>query len=54
MQTLELAEEFLKIQPEAASVFNGPEAIRKIGEMYGVSSSLFNTCDERKENDGER
>ena len=42
MQTLELAEGFLKIQPQAAEVFNAPEAIRKIAEMYGVSMSLFN------------
>lgn len=52
MQTLELAEEFLKIQPEAANVFNVPEAIRKIGEMYGVSAALFNVGGEEKINDG--
>lgn len=52
MQTLELAEGFLKIQPEAANVFNVPEAIRKIGEMYGVSSTLFNVGVEEKSNDG--
>ena len=53
MQTLELAEGFLKIQPEAANVFNVPEAIRKIGEMYGVSSTLFNVGVEEKSNDGQ-
>lgn len=47
MQTLELAEGFLKIQPEAAAVFNVPEAIRQIGEMYGVSSALFNAGEEK-------
>ena len=42
MRTLELSSGLLEIQPEAAAVFNVPEAIRKIGEMYGVSRSLFN------------
>ncbi|MBR4127772.1 MAG: head-tail connector protein [Alphaproteobacteria bacterium] len=41
MRTLELAGGLLQIQPEAAAVFNAPEAIRKIGEMYGVGASLF-------------
>ena len=41
MRTLELAGGLLQIQPEAASVFNASEAIRKIGEMYGVGASLF-------------
>ncbi|MBO4644843.1 MAG: head-tail connector protein [Alphaproteobacteria bacterium] len=41
MRTLELAGGFLQIQPEAAAVFNAPEAIRKIGEMYGVSALFF-------------
>ncbi len=43
MQTLELAERFLQIQPDAAGVFNVPEAIKKIAEMFGVGSTLFNT-----------
>lgn len=42
MRTLELAKGLLEIQPEAAAVFNVEKAIRKIGEMYGVSSSFFN------------
>ena len=42
MRTLELANGLLQIQPEAAAVFNVPEAIRKIGEMYGVSALFFN------------
>ena len=42
MRTLELAGGLLQIQPEAAAVFNVPEAIRKIGEMYGVSALFFN------------
>ena len=42
MRTLELSGKLLEIQPEAADVFNAQEAIRKIGEMYGVGSSFFN------------
>lgn len=53
MQTLELAEGFLKIQPQAASVFNVPEAIRKIGEMFGVSDALFNGKTGVKADDGQ-
>ena len=52
MQTLEMAEAFLKFQPEAAAVFNVPEAIRKIGEMFGVSQTLFNPVNEVKTDDG--
>ena len=50
MRTLELAGGLLQIQPEAAAVFNAPEAIRKIGEMYGVSGVFFNEKMEKTEN----
>lgn len=50
MRTLELAGGLLQIRPEAAAVFNAPEAIRKIGEMYGVGSTLFNEKKEAPEN----
>lgn len=50
MRTLELAGGLLQIQPEAAAVFNAPEAIRKIGEMYGVSGVFFNEKTEKTEN----
>ena len=50
MRTLELAGGLLQIQPEAAAVFNAPEAIRKIGEMYGVSGALFNEKTEETKN----
>lgn len=50
MQTLELAEGLLQIQPEAAAVFNVPEALRKIGEMYGLSASFFNEEKEEEDN----
>lgn len=46
MKTLEMAEGFLKIQPEAAAVFDVPAAIRKIGNMYGVGSRLFKSASE--------
>ena len=48
MRTLELAREFLSIQPDAAKVFNVPAAIRKIGEMYGAGAALFNAPEEEK------
>ena len=50
MRTLELAGGLLQIQPEASAVFNAPEAIRKIGEMYGVSRSFFNGQKEESKN----
>ena len=50
MQTLELAGGLLQFQPEAASVFDVPEAIRKIGEMYGLSGSFFRKKEKVKEN----
>ena len=50
MRTLELAGGLLQIQPEAAAVFNVPEAIRKIGEMYGLNASFFNEKTEKTEN----
>ena len=50
MRTLELAAGLLQIQPEAAAVFNVPEAIRKIGEIYGVSGAFFNKKTEETEN----
>ena len=50
MRTLELSGGLLQIQPEAAAVFNVPEAIRKIGEMYGISNSFFNNQKKEREN----
>ena len=51
MRTLELAQGFLAIRPDAASVFNVPAAIRKIGEMYGVGAALFNAKKEEKDDE---
>ena len=50
MRTLELAGGFLRMQPEAASVFNASEAIRKIGEMYGLNGAFFNEKTEETQN----
>lgn len=48
MQTLELAQGVLNVQPDAADVFNARRAIRTIGEMFGVSAALFNPEEEEK------
>lgn len=48
VQTLELAEGFLKLQPDAAEVFDVPKTVRKIAQMYGISDDLLHTV--RKEN----
>lgn len=40
LQTLNLAQEVVKLTPEAAAVLNANEILRKIGEMYGTSSAL--------------
>lgn len=49
VQTLELAEGFLKLQPDAATVFDVPKTVRKIAEMYGISDDLLHA--EQREND---
>lgn len=49
VQTLELAEGFLKLQPDAAAVFDVPKTVRKIAEMYGISDDLLHA--EQREND---
>lgn len=48
IQTLELAEGFLRLQPDAAAVFDVPKTVRKIAAMYGVSDDLIQT--RQKEN----
>ena len=50
LQTLELAEGFLRLQPDAASVFDVPKTVRKIAEMYGISEDLLHTG-QREEGD---
>mgnify|MGYP005956485543 CR=1 FL=1 len=49
VRTLELANGFIGMDPEASAVFNVPEVIRRIGQIYGTGNNFLRSEEEIKE-----
>lgn len=53
LRTMELASSFINLDPAAAYVFNVPEAVRKIGKVYGAGKKILRNDEEIKLMKGE-